>query len=93
MNLYEGILNGSEERGLHHLSVDDLEENQEFMLAIIRAAVSYELHAPTNEEKVHAKELACDVAGLEIFQHRLPQHSDRASKKSLSLAQKWMYSY
>ena len=93
MNLYEGILNGSEERGLHHLSVDEIEENQEFMLAVIRAAVSYELHAPTNEEKIHAKELACDIAGLEMFQHRLPQHSDRASKKALSLAQNWMYSY
>ena len=93
MNLYEGILNRSEKRGLHHLSVDEIEENQEFMLAVIRAAVSYELHAPTNEEKIHAKELACDIAGLEMFQHRLPQHSDRASKKALSLAQNWMYSY
>jgi len=93
MNLYEGIVNRSEDRGLHHLSVSDIEDNQDFMLAVLRAAVSNELHAPTKEEKIHAKELACDIAGMEMFQYRFPQHVDRASKKALQLAQDWMWAY
>ena len=93
MSLYEGIVNRSEDRGLNHLSVSDVEDNQDFMLAVLRAAVSNELHAPTKEEKIHAKELACDIAGMEMFQYRFPQHVDRASKKAIQLAQDWMYSY
>ena len=93
MSLYEGIVNGSEERGLQHIRVDEIEENQDFMLAVLRAAVSHEFHSHNNEEKVHAKELACDIAGLEVFQYKLPQHYDRSSKKALTLAQDWLYSY
>ena len=93
MSLYVGIVNRSEERGLQHIRVDEIEENQDFMIAVLRAAVSHEFHSHNNEEKAHAKELACDIAGLEVFQYKLPQHYDRSSKKALTLAQDWLYSY
>lgn len=93
IRLYEGIESRSQERGLHHISPEEIEDNLEFMLPVLRAAVSYELHAPTDSERTKAREIACDIAGLEIFQSRLPQTTDRASKKALQLAQDWMYSY
>lgn len=95
MSLYEGILSKSEERGFHQesLSVDEIEAKQEFMLAVLRAAVSNELHGSTDDDRRHARELACEIAGLEIFQKMLPLGADRASKKALSLAQNWLYSY
>ena len=94
ISLYEGIVSKSEERGLHHesLSVDEIEENQDFMLSVLRAAVSFELHGPTPEERSAARNLACEIAGLEVFQRRL-HIVDRASKKALQLAQDWWHSY
>ena len=94
ISLYEGITSKSEVRGLHHesLSVDDIEENQEFMLSVLRAAVSFELHGTTQVERSAARDLACDIVGFEVFQRRL-QIADRASKKALQLAQDWLYSY
>ena len=94
ISLYEGIVSKSEDRGLHHesLSVDELEENQDFMLSVLRAAVSSELHGPTSEERTAARNLACEIAGLEVFQRRL-NIMDRSSKKALQLAQDWLRSY
>ena len=94
ISLYEGITSKSEERGLHResLSVDDIEENLEFMLSVLRALVSFELHGTTQVERSAARDLACDIVGFEVFQRRL-QIADRASKKALQLAQDWLYSY
>ena len=60
MSLYEAIVLKSEALGLDHESfrVDEIEENQDFMLAVLRAAVSYELHGATDAKKSHARELA-----------------------------------
>mmetsp|Transcript_23728 Transcript_23728/g.40541 ORF Transcript_23728/g.40541 Transcript_23728/m.40541 type:complete len:276 (-) Transcript_23728:455-1282(-) len=95
MKLYEGIRAGSEELGLHRESVnmDEIEGNMEFMLAVLRSAVSYELHGPNDEERGRARDLAVEIAALEIFQHGLPRDADRASKKALQVAQDWLYSY
>jgi len=95
MSLYEGILSKSDEKGLHHVSVslDKVEDNEEFMLAVIRAAVSFEFHGTSELEKTNAKNLACEIAGLEVFQRRLGSSVDRASKKALQIAQGWLYSY
>lgn len=95
MRLYEGIVMKAEDQGLHHVSsrLDEIEDNQEFMFPVLRAAVSYELHGPTDEERRHARELACDIAGLQIFQRRLSSSVDRSSKKALQQAQNWLYSY
>lgn len=95
MKLYEGITSRLEDRGFHHTSlrIDDIEDNQYFMLSILRAAVSYEYHGPTDEGRRHARNIACDIAGLETFQRRLSPSADRASKKALQFAQNWLYSY
>ena len=95
MRLYDGIISKSEELGLHHgsVSVEEMEENQDFMLAVLRSAVSYELHGPTDSERRHAKNIAVEIAALEIFQRKLPSRADRASKKALQLAQNWLNSY
>ena len=95
MALYEGILLKSIERGLHHvsLSLDEVEENEEFMLAVLRAAVSFEFHGTSEAERTCARNLACEVAGLDIFQQRLGSSVDRASKKALKIAQDWLHSY
>ena len=69
-----------------------MEKNQEIMLAVLRAAVSVELHGLTHEERSAARDLACEIAGFEMFQRRL-HIVDRASKKALQLAQDWLYSY
>lgn len=94
ITLYEDIIIKSEERGLHYesLNVDKVEENQEFMLAVLRAAVSVELHGLTLKERSDAKEIACEIAGFELFQGRL-KIIDKASEKALKIAQDWLYSY
>ncbi len=93
--LYEGMLLKSVERGLHHvsLSLDEVEDNEEFMFAVLRAAVSFELHGTSEAERSYARNLACDVAGLGIFQQRIGSSVDRASKKALQIAQDWLHSY
>ena len=94
MMLYEGMISKSKERGLHHdsLSVGEIENNQEFMLSVVRAAVSFELHGPTPDERSAARDLACEIVGFEMFQRRL-HIADRTSKKALQLAQNWLHSY
>ncbi|KAL9186182.1 hypothetical protein ACHAXT_005420 [Thalassiosira profunda] len=95
MRLYEGIVDQSEGMGFHHgsVSVDEIESNQAFMLSVLRAAVSHEFHCQNDEERSHARELACEIAGLEVFQQRLSSDVDRNSKKALQVAQDWLYSY
>ena len=95
IKLYEGIVSMSDERGLHHVSssLDEVESNEAFMFAVLRASVSIELHGTSDVERTHAKNLACDVAGLETFQTRFGSSVDRASKKALQIAQGWLYSY
>ena len=68
MDLYHGIIFKSEQRGLHRasLNIDEIEENQEFMLSVLRAAVSYELHGSTDDERRHARDLAWYVPYLFI---------------------------
>ena len=94
LTLYEDIITKSEVRGLHYesLNVDKVEESQGFMLAVLRAAVSVELHGLTHKERTDAKEIAIEIAGFELFQRRL-QIIDRASEKALKIAQDWLYSY
>jgi len=94
ITLYEDIITKSEERGLHYesLNVDKIEENQDFMLAVLRAAVSVELHGLTHEERSDAKEIACEIAGFDLFQRRL-HIIDKASEKALKIAQDWLYCY
>ena len=94
ITLYEDIITKSEVRGLHYesLNVDKVEESQGFMLAVLRAAVSVELHGLTHKERTDAKEIAIEIAGFELFQRRL-QIIDRASEKALKIAQDWLYSY
>jgi hypothetical protein len=70
--LYEGITSKSEVRGLHHesLSVDNIEENQEFMLSVLRAAISFKLHGTTQVERSVARDLTCDIGGFKVFQRQ-----------------------
>lgn len=95
LRLYTGILSRSEEKGLHHesLNLDEIEGNQQIMLSVLRAAVSYELHAVAEDERSRARDLAVEIAALETFQRKLSPRTDRASKKALQVAQDWLYSY
>ena len=94
--LYEGITSKSEKRGLHHesLSVDDIEENQEFMLSVLRAAVFLRApwYRPGRKERRERPRKQYSRARIVPVMRRL-QISDRASKKALQLAQDWLYSY
>ena len=59
--LYEGITSKSEVR---------VEENQEFMLSVLRAAISFKLHGTTQVERSVARDLACDIGGFKVFQRQ-----------------------
>lgn len=91
--LYEDLIEVNPERGFRYdsIRIDEIERNQYFMLAVLRACVSLEYHGESEDEREHSKAIACDIAGLPIFRARL-DNVDRASKKAITLAQNWMYS-
>ena len=91
--LYEDLIECNQDRGFRYdsIRIDELERNQYFMLAVLRACVSLEYHGESEDEREHSKAIACDIAGLPIFRARL-DNIDRASKKAITLAQNWMFS-
>jgi hypothetical protein len=44
-----------------------IEENQDFMPLVLRAAISTKLHGPTTKERSAARDLACKIAKLKVF--------------------------
>lgn len=102
IRLFEGIQKQSVERGFHHISVESIEKNMNLMLTILRAAVSFAVSPrkgydsggiEDDDDRNHARDLACDIAGLEVLQGRLPYSVDRKTKKSLELAREWLYTF
>lgn len=106
IDLFEGVQMRSVERGLCHVPVDELEQNQVLILTVLRAAVSLVL-APRkgdlgnprdniydfDADRIRAQELACEIAGLHVVQGKLLSTIDGKTKKALSIARDWMLAY
>jgi pentatricopeptide repeat protein len=80
------------------ISLSEIEHNQPLMLTVLRSAVSVVL-VPRKEEtsddireRVRARSLAVEIAGLEVMHGALSSSTvDRKMKKALSLAREWMH--
>lgn len=105
IDLFDAIQSQSIDRGLNRISIEDLEQNQLLVLAVLRAAVSLVMvrrkgdqtdgvHDHDVRERVRARELACEIAGLDVLQgNNLLPTIDSKTKKALGLARSWIYSY
>lgn len=92
MSLYQGFISRLEEFELH-TTLEEIASNLTFLLAALKAAVSCEYHSEVIEEKIRARELACDIVGFEIFQNKHHSDMDRAGKKAIQLANDWLYAF
>ena len=92
LHLYQGLMSILEELELND-TMEEIANNLTILLAVLRAAVSCEYHSESDEEKIHSRELACDIVGFEIFQYRHHSDIDRAGKKAIQVATDWLYAY
>jgi hypothetical protein len=106
IDLFEGVQMKSVERGLCHVPVEELEQNQVLILTVLRAAVSFVLIPRKgdqddrrdnvyyfDDDRIRAKELACEIAGLHVLQGKLLSTVDGKAKKALGIARDWMLAY
>ncbi|KAL3793109.1 hypothetical protein HJC23_005611 [Cyclotella cryptica] len=106
VDLFEGVQMRSVERGLCHVPVEELEQNQVLILTVLRAAVSFVLLPRKgdqgnrrdnvynfDDDRIRAKELACKIAGLNVLQGKLLSTVDGKTKKALGIARDWMLAY
>ena len=102
MNAFEEVQSQSSKRGMNHIPLEEVEQNQQLMLIILRSAVSVALipqkrdKSTENEqdvrEKVRARYLASQIADLEVMKRGLSHSIDGKTKKAFGLAREWMSS-
>ena len=99
LNAYEAVQLQSPDRGMDRVSQTDIENNQQLLLKVLRSAVSIVLTQRKGEdlddtrEKVRARSIAVDIAGLNILRGEIGPAIDGKTKKALGLAREWILSY
>lgn len=92
---YERVMNQSQDRGMDRILSTEIEQNQLLMLKILRAAVSIVMVARRDEgaddirERVKARAVAIDIAGLHVMRSLDPA-IDGKTKKAFGLARDWI---
>ncbi|KAL7471815.1 hypothetical protein ACHAXS_012140 [Conticribra weissflogii] len=92
IQLYEDIVH---KRKINNI-IDEFLENQKLMLIAVRACVSFVTSASKDlkEETQRAKDIACEIAGLECLQGKISSSvCDVKTIKALQLAQTWLYAF
>jgi pentatricopeptide repeat protein len=98
LDAYECVQLQSGDRGMDRISLSEIEQNQHLMLTVLRSAVSVVL-VPRKEEtpddireRVRARSMAVEIAGLEVMRGALSSsYVDGKMKKALGLATEWMH--
>lgn len=99
IDAFEGVQSQIPERGLCHISLEEIEQNQLLMLTILRSAMSIAL-APKKSnliteddirERAKARCLASDIAALDVLHGDLLPGVDSKTKKALGLAREWVF--
>ena len=101
INAFEEVQSQSLERGMNHIPLEEIEQNQHLLLTILRSAVSVALIPRKGDknvknedvkERIRARYLASQLTDLEVMKKGLSHSINGKTKKAFNLAREWLYS-